>query len=290
MAQGSIPVDLLNPGQVFACVGFLEAADVLLGNAMGGFEWGQTSDSFKLSANGHTNPVRVILSFLKTADVRWLSPRGDLKERDGGITEILPGIAASSDPKGADLPGVLRGQHEGANRDIPFGYWADGSGRFATTFKKSTNGASSHIRVKNALDAIQRMDQTEMALDPFNQDARTESLFRLDPRGVVDPIHGGFSPDSLRKGPKGGLDLRVSTYPVCELLAVVGLQHARPERLDSKYFAYSVWDCMLPPALARASIGAHLGLGHVRRFVVEHVEVKQGGDRRMNQISEELKA
>jgi CRISPR-associated protein Csx14 len=39
MAEHTIPVDLLNPGQVFACLGFLEAADVLLGDAEGGFDW-----------------------------------------------------------------------------------------------------------------------------------------------------------------------------------------------------------------------------------------------------------
>jgi len=38
MAEASIPVDLFNPGQVFACLGFLETTDVLLGNAEGGFD------------------------------------------------------------------------------------------------------------------------------------------------------------------------------------------------------------------------------------------------------------
>lgn len=33
MGQAIIPVDLRNPGQVFACLGFLEAADVLCGPA-----------------------------------------------------------------------------------------------------------------------------------------------------------------------------------------------------------------------------------------------------------------
>ena len=33
MAEERIPVDLTNPGHVFACLGFLEAADVLLGDA-----------------------------------------------------------------------------------------------------------------------------------------------------------------------------------------------------------------------------------------------------------------
>jgi hypothetical protein len=30
MAEASIPVDLLNPGQVFACLGFMEAAEPAL--------------------------------------------------------------------------------------------------------------------------------------------------------------------------------------------------------------------------------------------------------------------
>ena len=146
MAQSSIPVDLFNPGQVFACMGFLEAAELLVGNAVGSFEWGQSGVFFNLCANGNTSPVLVVLCFVKIADVRWLSPRDDLRERDGGITEIVPGIAASGDPKAPDLPGILRGEYERVSRDLPFGYWADGSGRFATTFKKSTNGASSHPR------------------------------------------------------------------------------------------------------------------------------------------------
>jgi CRISPR-associated protein Csb3 len=32
MSEAVIPVDLFNPGQVFASLGFLEAADVLLGD------------------------------------------------------------------------------------------------------------------------------------------------------------------------------------------------------------------------------------------------------------------
>jgi len=288
MTQASIPVDLFNPGQVFACMGFLEAADILLGKAQGRFEWGPSGNSFILRADGDENPVRAVLSFLTNAKVKWLSPRRDLKERDGGDTEVVLGIAASADPKAADLPGVLCGQYGGVECEVPFGFWADGSGRFAVTFKKSTKGNSSHIRFKNALDAIRQMDLLQAEMDPFNQWARTESLFRLDPRGYVVPIDAGFSPDSLRKGIKGGLDVRVATYPLCELLAVIGLQHARPESLDQEHFVYSVWNRWLPPALARAAIGGYLRLGPVRRFRVKHVEVKKGGDRIMS-YGEEVK-
>jgi CRISPR-associated protein Csx14 len=288
MAQASIPVDLFNPGQVFACMGFLEAADVLLGDARGGFEWSHSSDCFHVDTCEHENPIAVVLDFVKAAEVKWLSPRRELRERDGGDTEFCEGIAASGDPKAADLPGVLRGQRNGRTCEITFGFWADGSSRFATTFKKSTNGASAHIRLANALAAMKQWDTKSVVSDPFNRDARTESLFRLDPRGSVDPIHGGFSPDALRKGDKGGLDVRVATYPICELVAILGLEHARPERLDAGRFAYCVWDPLLPPLLARAAIAGKPGFGRIRRFVVEHEEAKKGGDRKMNHVTEEL--
>jgi len=291
MAQASIPVDLFNPGQVFACLGFLEAAEVLLGDVRGRFDWTNDAASrFELCARGTAHPVREALAFLQVANVKWLSPNPQLRERDGGETEIVAGISASAEPKSPDLPGVLRGRHNALEHELAFGFWADGSGRFATTFKKSTNGASSHVRLSNGLSAIRKMDLELAVSDPLNQVARTESLFRLDPRGVVDPIHGGFSPDSLRKGAKGGLDMRVATYPLCEVLAVLGLEHARPERIDSNHFAYSVWDHWLPVTLARAAIGASLGFSRVRRFVVEHMEVKSGGDRKITQVTEEVTA
>jgi CRISPR-associated protein Csb3 len=244
-------------------------------------------ERFHIEADGKESPIEVVLDFVKAAEVKWLSPRNDLKERDGGDTEVLDGVAPSGDPKAADLPGVLRGCHNGTKYEIAFGYWADGSSRFATTFKKSTNGASASIRFRNALEAIKQWDPKQVTADPFNQHARTESLFRLDPRGSIDPIHGGFSPDSLRKGVGGGLDVRVATYPICEVLAIFGLEHARPERLDSHRFAYCVWDRSLPPVLARPAVAGRLGFGRVRRFIVEHEEVKKGGDRKMNRVTEE---
>jgi CRISPR-associated protein Csx14 len=65
MGAPSIPVDLFNPGQVFACLGFLEAADVLLGDAEGGFDWSTEGNvTFALSAKGEGNPFERALEFL----------------------------------------------------------------------------------------------------------------------------------------------------------------------------------------------------------------------------------
>ena len=77
MAKASIPVDLFNPGQVFACLGFMEAADVLLRDAEGGFDWSEEANvSFTLSANGERNPFEVVLEFLAEAEPKRWGPIG----------------------------------------------------------------------------------------------------------------------------------------------------------------------------------------------------------------------
>jgi len=297
MAEASIPVDLFNPGQVFACLGFLEAAEVLLGEAEGGFDWSDAANvNFILRAAGDENPFAAVLAFVKEARVEWLTHDQNVKERDGGFSVLRESISDSESPKEADLPALMTGKFRGEDRKVYFGYWADGSSRFSTTFKKSTNGASSHIRFNNAHIAIAELNEGQSAIDPFEQKARTESLFRLDPRGSVDPINGGTSPDKLRKG---SIDVRVATYPVCEALALVGLQNARPgfrERGAFHYYAWSRRDkgeqhChgFLPLVLARAAISVTLPFLAARCFVVQHEEVKKGGDRKMTQIYEEMK-
>ena len=73
MAKASIPVDLFNPGQVLASLGFLEAADVLLGDAQGGFDLTTAESRFLLSATGAENPFAVVLRFLAEAKVvEWV--------------------------------------------------------------------------------------------------------------------------------------------------------------------------------------------------------------------------
>ncbi len=41
MGEASIPVDLFNPGQVFACLGFAEAVEVLAGKSAAAFDWSE---------------------------------------------------------------------------------------------------------------------------------------------------------------------------------------------------------------------------------------------------------
>ena len=88
MGVSVVPVDLTNPGQVFACLGFAEAADVLLGQAEGGFDW-QHSDRvrFQLEASGDEAPVARVLRFLDEAAVIAHSRR-QVRTNDTGKWDV----------------------------------------------------------------------------------------------------------------------------------------------------------------------------------------------------------
>lgn len=88
--EASIPVDLFNPGQAFACLGFLEAADTLVGDAEGGFDWSDEANiRFVLSAAGERNPFEAVLEFLAETNVERSAPLGYVdppakKNKEGG--------------------------------------------------------------------------------------------------------------------------------------------------------------------------------------------------------------
>lgn len=67
MAESTIPVDLLNPGQVFACLGILEASDILLGAPTGAFDWGNDQETCFRVAAADEQPLRGAWSFMTGA-------------------------------------------------------------------------------------------------------------------------------------------------------------------------------------------------------------------------------
>ena len=98
MGNASIPVDLVNPGQVFACLGFLEAADSLCGPAEGGFGWDETP-RFGLLAAGAENPVAYVLEFLTGAKVTAVAPDGSNIAPKFGIKNEAGGRRHLSAPR-----------------------------------------------------------------------------------------------------------------------------------------------------------------------------------------------
>ncbi|MDW8316145.1 MAG: type I-U CRISPR-associated protein Cas8c [Rhodovarius sp.] len=276
MAESQIPVDLFNPGQVMACLGLLEAAEILIGGAEGGFDWsdGMTA-RFRLRAAGPTDPVREILRFLAEAEVVALIPQGPAFDASAWTEkqeafpleqwkahwelevefvshEMLPfGIPDRSDV----LPALLRTKqacltvdHWGdRTRRDAFKLWAGGGGI------KGVKGGKPGARIlRDCLEAARGPLQEKLdaiAADPFAFATPLSSGFRVDWRRDYIPLEIGFSPNEHSS-------MTMRGHPLVEVLAVIGLQHARPERLERLAYRYGVADGLLPPLLARAAFGA----------------------------------
>jgi CRISPR-associated protein Csb3 len=273
MGCASIPVDLHNPGQVFACMGFLEAAEILRGPAAGGFEW-DGAERFVLEAEGAENPVEAVLAFLADARVSRLAPRGWIDppkkqgkkgkkkagddgdgEEDVDAFEIADGFPADAGDRMA-LPIRLKAGNRPA---VQLGHWADGSSRNA--FKLYAGNRSAAKIAADMLALIRELWDTRresLVRDPLDTLYPMGGSFNFDPRGAWTAIDAGYSPNNHKH--------RVMASPVVELLAAWGLAHARPDEHALRRVRYAVWRDRLPPMLARAALSDSFLTIPSRRF------------------------
>jgi len=265
MGRATIPVDLRNPGQVFACLGFLEAADALCGPAEGGFDWSQ-HEVFVLEADGTDNPVEAVLDFLFNAEARALAPYGSaLRAKEAGVPTDLPSdhrypCAEPSTPSA--LPALLSAAN---SQELRIEHWADGtSERDTVKLWAGMGGYSGAALTRDLLTQLAALTPSMRARSveaPFEVSAKQSSSFRFDSRSSYVPMDLGFSLNEHN-------EMRVAGYPLVELLAAIGLQNARPRRIDKLHYEYGVWSVGLPVQIARACLGTSFPALPSRRFVM----------------------
>ncbi len=96
---------------------------------------------------------------------------------------------------------------------------------------------------------------------PFDEVTPMGGSFNFDPRGAWTGIDTGYSPNTQKDG--------VAASPLVEILAAIGLEHARPYEYETRKVRYAVWGSPLPPMLGRAALaGADLKVP-MRRFEFE---------------------
>ena len=255
MAVTDIPVDLLNPGQVFACLGFLEAADTLLGDAQGRFESNGTSSArFFMQAKTRSNPFEEVLEFLCAAKAYATVSAGSrhTTEKWGVPTLIMENDAPvpMPDPKTpATLPAQLK---DATGRQLTIGHWGDMTARDTVKFWAGAGGYPGAALARDALGLIRDLPRTAIN-DPFSFGAHQSSSFRFDWRRDYISMNVGFSPNEHG-------EMTMLGYPLVELLAAIGLENARPERVHKLEYRYGVIEsfeesCLLSPALFRAALG-----------------------------------
>jgi CRISPR-associated protein Csb3 len=272
MAEASIPVDLLNPGQVFACLGFMEAAEILCGPCEGRFAYdgSESQTLFVMRVSGTDDPVLQALRFLVAAEVKEVAPMGwsvplarKKKETDEKYARRLAEHKAWLDrierspafpSSGPESPATLIAALRAGGKEIALDYWTDGSSRPGVKFWAGAGGYPGTDLTRDALSLIRALGAAQ---DPFRFWAPQSSSFRFDWRRDYIPIDAGFSPNEH----SGGIEM--VGYPVVELLAAVGMQNARPALIDPRNklaYRYGVSNAMLPTVFVRAVLGGE-GLG-----------------------------
>jgi CRISPR-associated protein Csx14 len=277
MAEATIPVDLRNPGQVFACLGFMEAAEVLLGEAEGGFDYvaGEIQTNFTISAPGSSDPVAVVIRFLSQAQLAAVAPRSTKLTASGWEIETSTQTDAtfpSPIPQSeATLP--VRLLLEG--KEIAIDHWLDGdhSGRDNVKFWGGSQGKPGAKFLDEALEHIRRAGDNvigEIVANPFAFDAPMSGSLRFDWRRDYIPLDAGFSPNKHKSAKD---KITMVGYPIVEILAAIGLQNARPARIDRRdnlSYRYGTTSVRLPTPLARAVLGGQ-SLGFPIRLFRMHL-------------------
>lgn len=265
MADANVPVDLLNPGQVFGCLGLMEATEILCGPCTGAFvgERAESAATFHLRTAGPEQPAEAVLDFLWRAQAiavaPWSNGSEKLKAKEPGVQTIPRSDKCYPCPR-PDTPSALPIDLTADGVTVPVEHWADESRRDKLKLWAGAGGYSGAALARDALKALSEFDEDTRTLarrDPFSLQAPMSSSFRFDWRRDYIPLDIGFSPNNH------GSALQMVGYPLVELLAAIGLQCARPARVnprDKLAYRYGVCSERLPTPFVRAVLsGSSLG-------------------------------
>lgn len=255
MATDTIPVDLYNPGQILACLGLMELAEVLCGDAAGAFDWTDpTLACFRLIARGDASPLARAQDFLAQATVISTAPQGTDLSTDKWKVDTEPAGAtfpmpAPSSP--ATLPALLRS--EGV--EIQLDSWGDTTRRDAMKFWAGMQGKPAARLVDDAL-ALCREDLPLPTNRLFDTGRPQTGSFGFEWRRTYVPLQIGFS---LNRHKSGATKMITQGYPLVEILAAIGVQHARahrPEPRNKLIYRYAiVGGDPVPLLFHRAALG-----------------------------------
>lgn len=316
MAESKIPVDLFNPGQVFACLGFMELADVLLGDAEAGFDWSEKQAKFCLSADGEKNPFEAVLDFLANANIERVTPTGyveppkkkadaedgdDEDDHDEAETEadaVASALSETFPAKEGDATSLPVQLWVAGKPAIDVSHWADGSTR--DTFKLYAGNRSAEKIAKAMLNGVRQKPKknqivgdlkykgikhlweekkNDLIAKPFDVLTPIGGSFNFDPRGAWTALDAGYSPNTQKHG--------VAASPVVHLLAACGLELTRPVESGIRQVRYAVWSGLLPPTLARVAFQGGIPSLPMRQF---HFELALSGKNKIVTFAQQEKA
>jgi CRISPR-associated protein Csx14 len=225
----SVPVDVTNPGQFFACCGLFELADRLWPGADIRAHFGP--HRFYMTQKEASRTVSLVLSEFAGAECDQLDPHDD---------------AASALMLRSPFNLRLDWWAKSENNQIDLG----GGGQLKTWAGKQL-GPTIFGLMKVAAGKASSADSPLNYVAPVfdisggKVTSKTISPFYFDSRREGTCLDIGFSPDEQ--------SMSVDAYPAVESLALVGLQRFRPlvdDTTSPRSFVYTCWTDPLPASVA----------------------------------------
>ena len=248
MTESYVLVNMYNPGQVLACLGFMEAANELCGDVWSMFDWSNEANvKFHLKTEGTENPFVAALDFVANAEIREIVPFGTNsghKERMHS-TEYPESLPKSDRARPIELIDQ--------SNCIVLSHWADGSDR--NKFKLYAGNRSafgiSRNNVQKSLSELWAKNRSSLIKTPFDVLMPTGGSFNFDPRGAWVPINVGYSPNQHK-------NYCVDSSPVVEIFAAWGLENSRLDEYEPQKVRYTTWGVDLPISMARIAMTNHI--------------------------------
>ncbi|HTT83817.1 MAG TPA: type I-U CRISPR-associated protein Cas8c, partial [Rhizomicrobium sp.] len=192
--------------------------------------------------------------FLCHADAQAIRPRDSCLSAKKWDVKTLSSHGMVFPCPAPDSPAVLPALLKNEAYSIPIEHWADGSDRDNVKFWAGAAGYPGAALARDALNLIRGLGDNALsaaATNPFNVSAPQSSSFRFDWRRDYIPLDAGFSPNEHDH-------IEMVGYPFVELLAAIGMQNARPARVNERNklaYRYGVSSAILPTMFARAVLG-----------------------------------
>jgi len=266
----SVEVDVINPGQFFACCGLLELAYRLWPGAEGWFSPDEAR--FNVCAlEAGPDALSYIVTRLTEIGVEGelsQAERRDLDELESRKRRLVKDGDALPEADEERRSSLGKRRREGAlTLDEPFGlrvaWWQEEGGDVPKTFAgrqevlrmaramlapiRTAVLVDSPLDYRSLLHAVsEELHDSEEGLGSRKQSAESKvEPFYLDACRYSHALDAGFSLDVQEKV------IRASAAPLTELLALFGLQRFRPTATNERWsFEYWTWSFPLSPMIA----------------------------------------
>ncbi|MCL5947164.1 MAG: type I-U CRISPR-associated protein Cas8c [Chloroflexi bacterium] len=249
----SLPVDITNPGQFFACCGLLELAHRLWHDTEGWFVTeGGTIFNIRTLASEPCTLSRITDELVKAGITGELSVEEQAElQRLESQKRTLSKLSEKDEERRSSLGKKKR---EGALifgppfNSLRLSWWQEENSNVPKTFAGKQEVYQMAQAMLSELDNAVRQPQPLEYRSLLQREKSKVEPFYFDAKRFTHALDVGFSLDVQEKA------IRASAAPLTEILALIGLQRFRPRQMpeDKWAFEYFAWDQPLGIAVAAA--------------------------------------